>query len=96
MMRRIQPEGRQDWPLITDPVVGLLVTFSDMLILAEVVHAFEEESERVRIATSGPGAAKPDDWGGMMVALIYHIHGGLLPVSWTRRQDRDHGTEEWA
>ena len=80
-MRRIQPLGRQDWLLITDPVAGLSVTISDMLILAEEVHAFEEENEMVRRVRSGPGATTPYDWEGMMVALIHRIHEHGLPAT---------------
>lgn len=81
VMRRIQPLGRQDWLLITDPVAGLPVTISDMLILAEEVHAFEEDNEMVRRVTSGPGATTPYDWEGMMVALIHRIHERGLPAT---------------
>ncbi len=52
-----------------------------MLILAEEVHAFEEENEMVRRVTSGPGATTPYDWDGMMVALIHRIHEQGLPAT---------------
>jgi len=45
VMHRIQPIGREDWLLITDPASGIPVAVADMLILAEEVHAFEEENE---------------------------------------------------
>ena len=44
VMRRIQPLGRQDWLLITEPAGGIPVAIADMMILAEEVHAFEEEN----------------------------------------------------
>ena len=50
-----------------------------MLILAEEVHAFEEENEMVRRVPGGPGATTPYDWEGMMVALIHRIHEQGLP-----------------
>lgn len=59
VMRRIQPLGRQDWLLITDPTGGIPVALADMLILAEEINAFEEET--------------PYDWEGMMVAQIHRI-----------------------
>lgn len=50
-----------------------------MLVLAEEVHAFEDENDMVRRVASGPGAATPYDWEGMNVALITRIHDQGLP-----------------
>ena len=79
VMRRIQPIDREDWLLITDPVGGVSVTIADMLILAEEVHAFEDENDMVRRVVSGAGGATPYDWEGMNVALITRIHDQGLP-----------------
>ena len=79
VMRRIQPLGRQDWLLITEPAGGIPVAIADMMILAEEVHTFEEENEIVRRTASGPGATSPYDWEGMMVALILRIHDHGFP-----------------
>lgn len=81
VMRRIQPLGRQDWLLITDPAGGIPVAIADMMILAEEVHAFEEENEIVRRTASGPGATSPYDWEGMTVALILRIHDHGFPAT---------------
>ena len=81
VMRRIQPLDRQDWLLITDPAGGIPVAIADMMILAEEVHAFEEENDMVRRVASGPGAATSYDWEGMMVALILRIHDHGLPAT---------------
>jgi len=81
LMWRIQPIGRQDWLLITDPSGGIPVAVSDMLIMAEEVHAFEEDNDMVRRVTTGPGASSPYDWDGMNVALIQRIHDRGLPES---------------
>ncbi|MBW0159503.1 hypothetical protein KTQ37_15395 [Sinorhodobacter sp. B57] len=81
IMRRIQPAGRSDWLLITDPTGGIPVAVADMLILAEEVHAFEEENDMVRRVTTGPGATTPYDWEGMNVALIQRIHEQGLPAT---------------
>ena len=79
IMRRIQPAGRQDWLLITDPVCGITVAVADMVIMAEEVHAFEDENDMVRRVASGPGVTSPYDWEGMNVALIQRIHNQGLP-----------------
>jgi len=81
VMRRIQPVGRQDWLLITDPAGGIPVAVADMLIMAEDVHTFEEDNDMVRRVTTGPGASSPYDWDGMNVALIQRIHDRGLPES---------------
>lgn len=81
VMRRIQPLARQDWMLVTDPAGGIPVAVADMLILAEEVHAFEEENDMVRRVTAGPGASKSYDWEGMTVALMLRIHDHGLPAT---------------
>ena len=81
IVRRIQPAGRQDWLLITDPVGGVTVAVADMMIMADEVHGFEEENDMVRRVPTGPGAATPYDWEGMMVALIHRIHEQGLPAT---------------
>lgn len=81
VMRLIQPLGRQDWLLITDPVGGIPVAVADMLLLAEEVQAFEEENDMVRRAAGGPGATTPYDWEGMNIALIVRIYHHGLPAT---------------
>jgi hypothetical protein len=81
VMRRIQPAERQDWLLIRDPPDGISVAVADMLVLAEEVHAFEEEHDMVRRVSAGPGATSSYDWDGMIVALIKRIHDCGLPVT---------------
>ena len=63
VIRRICPLNRQDWLLITEPGAGISVAVADMLILAEEVHAFEEDNDMVRRGGGGgsPGAASPYD-----------------------------------
>ena len=81
VMRRIQPVGRQDWLLITDPTGGIPIAVADMMIMADEVHAFEEENDMVRRVAAGPGAATPYDWEGMNIALIVRIHDHGLPAT---------------
>jgi hypothetical protein len=51
--------GRQDWLLITDPAGGIPVAVADMLIMAEEVHAFEEENDMVRRVRAGQALPRP-------------------------------------
>ncbi|AZL58310.1 hypothetical protein EI545_05330 [Tabrizicola piscis] len=79
IMRRIQPAGRQDWLLITDPVCGITVAVADMVIMAEEVHAFEDENDMIRRVAAGPGVSTSYDWEGMNIALIVRIFDRGLP-----------------
>jgi len=83
VMRRIQRLEHQDWLLVTDPAGGLPVSVADMLILAEEVHAFEEENEMVRRVVARPGASTIYNWDGMIVALVRRIHDHGLPATQT-------------
>lgn len=79
IMRRIQPAGRQDWLLITDPACGITVAVADMVIMAEEVHAFEDENDMIRRVAAGPGVSTSYDWEGMNIALIVRIFDHGLP-----------------
>ncbi|PTV93649.1 hypothetical protein C8J27_11314 [Rhodobacter aestuarii] len=81
IVRRILPLDRVDWLLITDPAGGIPVAIADMMILAEEVHAFEEENDMVRRVTTTAGASTNYDWEGMTVALILRIHDRGLPAT---------------
>ena len=81
VVRRIQPAWRQEWLLITDPVGGVTVAVADMVIMADEVHAFEEENDMVRRVTGGAGVNTPYDWDGMNIALIVRIHDQRLPAT---------------
>lgn len=81
LIRRVQPFGRDDWLIITDPAGGILVAIADMLILGEEVLRFEAEHDLVRKIVTGPGGPSPYDWDGMMVALIHRIHEQGLPTT---------------
>jgi hypothetical protein len=79
IMRRIQPTGRKDWVMITDPVCGIAVAVADMIIMADEVHAFEEDNDMIRRVASGPGVSTSYDWEGMIIALIVRIYDHGLP-----------------
>jgi len=65
--------------LITDPVCGIMVAVADMVIMAEEVHAFEDENDMIRRVAAGPGASTSYDWEGMNIALIVRIFDHGLP-----------------
>jgi len=79
--RRIMTGEKGQWQIITDPVGGVTVAVADMMIMADEVHAFEEENDMVRRVAAGPGASTPYDWEGMNIALIVRIHDQGLPAT---------------
>lgn len=81
IVRRILPLEKSDWLLITDPAGGIPVAIADMMILAEEVHAFEEENDMVRRVATTAGASTNYDWEGMTIALIVRIHDRGLPAT---------------
>ncbi len=81
VVRRIMTGDKSQWQIITDPVGGVTVAVADMMIMADEVHAFEEENDMVRRVAAGPGAATPYDWEGMNIALIVRIHDRGLPAT---------------
>ena len=81
MVRRIMTGDKCQWQIITDPVGGVAVAVADMMVMADEVHAFEEENDMVRRVAAGPGAATPYDWEGMNIALIVRIHDHGLPAT---------------
>jgi hypothetical protein len=50
-----------------------------MVIMAEEVHAFEDENDMIRRVAAGPGASTSYDWEGMNIALILRIFDHGLP-----------------
>lgn len=79
VVRRIMTTEKNQWQIITDPVGGVTVAVADMMIMADEVHAFDEENDMVRRVTGGPGATTPYDWEGMNIALILRIYDHGLP-----------------
>lgn len=92
VVRRIVTGEKGEWQIITDPAGGVAVTVADMMIMADEVHAFEEDNDMVRRATGGPGASTPYDWEGMNIALIVRIHDRGLPAT---QSDLVSEMQEW-
>lgn len=92
VVRRIVTGEKGEWQIITDPAGGVAVTVADMMIMADEVHAFEEDNDMVRRVAGGPGASTPYDWEGMNIALIVRIHDRGLPAT---QSDLVSEMQEW-
>jgi hypothetical protein len=79
VVRRIMTTEKGPWQIITDPQGGVTVAVADMMIMADEVHAFEEENEMVRRVSAGPRVSMSYDWEGMNIALIVRIFDNGLP-----------------
>jgi hypothetical protein len=82
---RIRPREEADWLQVTDPVTGVVVSVSDLLILNADVDRFEDEHNLLRRSpgNSGPGSESRYDWDGMTLAVIRRIHDQGLPATQT-------------
>ena len=78
-LKRVLPPGSDTWAQVTDPVEGLPIRSSDLLLAAGPVQQFEEERDLLRRPPSNVGAAARYDWEGMHVWLTCYIHENGVP-----------------
>ena len=79
VVRRIMTTEKGLWQIITDPQGGVTVAVADMMIMADEVHAFEDQNDMIRRVAAGPGVSTSYDWEGMNIALIVRIFDHGLP-----------------
>lgn len=78
---RIRVPASAEWQHITDPAEGVLVRPSDLLLVAEDVHRFEEDRDLLRRSTAPVGAVPRYDWEGAMIMLFQRINERGLPAT---------------
>ena len=83
MIRRIQPVGREDWLIISEPADGLQVTIADMLIARQDVLRFEEANDLFGHGAegAGPGGDGDYDWTAMHIEITRRVFEEGLPRS---------------
>lgn len=81
LVRRVRPVDHTDWLHVTDPLAGVEVWLTDLMITGAQVLQFEEDHDLVRRIAGGAGSISPYDWEGMMNALIVRIHEHGLPAT---------------
>lgn len=83
-LKRILPPGAPHWMRITDPVDGLQVRATDLMLPAEEVRAFfATERDRVTSPAKKGGASPRYRWDEMIVLLFKHLHEQGFPESQT-------------
>lgn len=80
-LKRIKPDGAEDWAYVTEPADGVEVSIADLLISAQDVLRFEDEHDLLRRTGGGTGSLSPYDWEGMYVAMVKRIHEYGLPAT---------------
>ncbi|SNT18149.1 hypothetical protein [Antarctobacter heliothermus] len=82
-LKRVRQLDREDWLYITAPEEGVLVSFSDLLILGQEVQRFEVVHNIFgRVAESaGLGDDGDYDWTGMNVEITRRVFEEGLPKS---------------
>lgn len=78
---RVRIPGHADWQYITDPAAGLRIQQSDLLLMADEVHRFEEERDLLRRMSNSTGAASRYDWEGAYLMLFRRINDHGLPAT---------------
>jgi len=78
---RIRPQGSAEWQYITEPATGVLVKITDILLLAEEVHRFEEERDLLRRPLTSNGSAPRYDWEGVNIMLFRRINDQGVPAT---------------
>lgn len=82
-IRRVQPHGRTDWLIITDPPSGIMVAIADMLIARDELRRFEDaydlldrQGEALRLRDEGDY-----DWSAMHAEITRRVFEEGLPKS---------------
>lgn len=80
-LRRIAPYEGGEWMYITDPVEGLPIRNTDLLVPGQDVQRHEDERDLLRRSASTAGAAPRYDWDAMYAWLFKRINDEGLPES---------------
>ena len=78
---RIRPQGSTEWLHITEPMGGVQVKLTDLLLLAEEVQKFEDDRDLLRRPSLSTGAAPRYDWEAANIMLFCRINDHGLPAT---------------
>lgn len=78
---RIRQPGHTEWQCINDPADGVLIKRSDLMLMADEVHRFEDDRGLLRRPAQSPGAVPRYDWEGVNIMLIQRINDHGLPAT---------------
>lgn len=78
-LKRVLPPGSKTWLNVTDPVDGLSIRSSDLLLAAGAVQLFEEERDLLRRPAATKGSSPRYEWDAMYAWLFWFAHEKGLP-----------------
>lgn len=83
LIRRVQPFGRDDWLIITEPIGGIMVAIVDMLISAGDVQRFEDTHDIFERTPKSAGLSEEGDydWAEMNIEITRRVFEEGLPAS---------------
>ncbi len=82
-LKRLRPADSKDWLTVTEPVDGVLIRASDLLLAAGPVRQFEEERDLLRRPAPSIGSGPRYDWDGLNLWLMATLFEDGLPESQT-------------
>lgn len=82
-LKRVLAPGSSAWLKVTDPVEGVAIRSSDLLLAAGPVQQFEEERDLLRRSVTTTGATPRYDWDAMYAWLFWFAHEKGLPETKT-------------
>jgi hypothetical protein len=80
-LKRIRPVGADTWLRVTDPVDGIVIRATDVMLSAETLHHLEEDRESLRRPSHGIGASARYDWDAMLIWLFRRLNEMGFPAS---------------
>lgn len=78
---RIRLPGMTEWQYITDCAEGVLIKLTDLMLMAEEVHRFEDERDLLRRPAMSAGAVPRYDWEAVNIMLFRRINDHGLPAT---------------
>lgn len=78
---RIRLSGSTEWQYITDPSDGVVIKLTDLLLMADEVHKFEDDRDLLRRPALSPGAVPRYDWDAVNIMLFQRINDRGLPAT---------------
>lgn len=78
---RILPKGSADWQYISEPLDGVVIKITDLMLLAEDVQKFEDQRDLLRRPSASAGATPRYDWEGMTIMLFRRFNDQGVPAT---------------
>lgn len=78
---RVRRLGQAEWQYITGLPGGLVIKLTDLLLVADAAHVFEEERHLFGRPAVSKGALPRYDWDGVNIMLFQRFHDHGLPAT---------------